>query len=73
MFAYKVAPYFILLTYAVPDLFNSKPRKVDHYSLESDSLVVRVSASGLEGRWFAPRPRNTKGSKNGTGSSQKKG
>ena len=26
-----------------------------------DSLVVRASASGLEGRGFAPRPRHTKG------------
>ena len=34
-----------------------------------DSLVVRASASGLEGRGFAPRPRHTKGVKNGTGSS----
>ena len=34
-----------------------------------DSLVVRASASGSEGRGFAPRPRLTKGVKNGTGSS----
>ena len=34
-----------------------------------DSLVVRASASGSEGRGFAPWPRNTKGVKNGTGSS----
>ena len=34
-----------------------------------DSLVVRASASGSEGRGFAPRPRHTKGVKNGTGSS----
>ena len=33
-----------------------------------DSLVVRASASGSEGRGFAPRPRHTKGVKNGTGS-----
>ena len=33
-----------------------------------DSLVVRVSASGAVGRGFAPRPRHTKGGKNGTGS-----
>ena len=31
--------------------------------------MVRVSASGSEGRGFAPRPRHTKGVKNGTGSS----
>ena len=34
-----------------------------------DSLVVRASASGSEGRGFEPRPRHTKGVKNGTGSS----
>ena len=34
-----------------------------------DSLGVRASASGSEGRGFAPRPRHTKGVKNGTGSS----
>ena len=34
-----------------------------------DSLVVRASASGSEGRGFAPRPRHTKHVKNGTGSS----
>ena len=34
-----------------------------------DSLVVRASASGTEGRGFAPRPRHTKGGKIGTGSS----
>ena len=34
-----------------------------------DSLVVRVSASGSEGRGFAPRPLHTKDVKNGTGSS----
>ena len=34
-----------------------------------DSLVVRASASGSEGRGFAPRPRHTQGVKNGTGSS----
>ena len=34
-----------------------------------DSLVVRASASGSEGRGFAPRPLYTKGLKNGTGSS----
>ena len=34
-----------------------------------DSLVVRESASGSEGRGFAPRSRHTKGVKNGTGSS----
>ena len=34
-----------------------------------NSLVVRASASGSEGRGFAPRPRHTKGVKNGTGSS----
>ena len=34
-----------------------------------DSLVVRPSASGSEGRGFAPWPRHTKGVKNGTGSS----
>ena len=34
-----------------------------------DSLVVRASASGSEGRGFAPRPRHTKDDKNGTGSS----
>ena len=28
-----------------------------------DSLVVRASASGSEGRGFAPRPRHTKGVK----------
>ena len=33
------------------------------------SLVVRASASGTVGRGFAPRPRQTKGDKNGTGSS----
>ena len=32
-------------------------------------LVVRVSGSGAVGRGFAPRPRHTKGDKNGTGSS----
>ena len=32
-----------------------------------DSLVVRASASGSEGRGFAPRPRHTKGVKIGTG------
>ena len=31
--------------------------------------MVRASASGSEGRGFAPRPRHTKGVKNGTGSS----
>ena len=34
-----------------------------------DSLVVRASASGSEGRGFAPLPRHTKGVTNGTGSS----
>ena len=34
-----------------------------------DSLVVRASASRSEGRGFAPRPRHSKGVKNGTGSS----
>ena len=34
-----------------------------------DSIVVRASASGSEGRGFAPRPRHTKGVKIGTGSS----
>ena len=36
-----------------------------------DSLVfrLRVSASGAEGRGFAPRTRHTKGVKNGTSSS----
>ena len=34
-----------------------------------DSLVVRASASGSEGRGFALRPRHTKGVKNGTGNS----
>ena len=34
-----------------------------------DSLVVRASASGAAGRGFAPRSRQTKGVKNGTGSS----
>ena len=29
--------------------------------------MVRASASGSEGRGFAPRPRHTKGVKNGTG------
>ena len=33
-----------------------------------DSLVVRESASGVVGRGFAPRPRHTKGVKNGTSS-----
>ena len=33
-----------------------------------DSLVVRASAFGSEGRGFAPRLRHTKGVKNGTGS-----
>ena len=33
-----------------------------------DSLMVRAFASGSEGRGFAPRPRHTKGVKNGTGS-----
>ena len=37
--------------------------------LGPDSLVVRASASGWEGRGFAPPPRHTKGVKNGTGSS----
>ena len=43
----------------------------DHIQLLEvpDSLVVRASASGSEGRGFAPRPRHTKGVKNGTGSS----
>ena len=31
--------------------------------------MVRASASGSEGRGFVPRPRHTKGVKNGTGSS----
>ena len=31
--------------------------------------MVRASASGAVGRGFAPRPRHTKGGKNGTGSS----
>ena len=31
--------------------------------------MVRVSASGAVGRGFAPRPRHTKGDKNGTGDS----
>ena len=35
----------------------------------NDSLVVRASASGAVGNGFAPRPRHTKGVKNGTGSS----
>ena len=34
-----------------------------------DSLVVRAFALGALGRGFAPRPRHTKGDKNGTGSS----
>ena len=37
--------------------------------LVPDSLVVRASTSGSEGRGFGPRPRHTKGVKNGTGSS----
>ena len=32
-------------------------------------IVVRVSASGAVGHGFAPRPRHTKGGKNGIGSS----
>ena len=31
--------------------------------------MVRASASGMVGCGFAPRPRHTKGDKNGTGSS----
>ena len=31
--------------------------------------MVRASASGVVGRGFVPRPRITKGDKNGTGSS----
>ena len=34
-----------------------------------DSSSGRASASGSEGRRFDPRPRHTKGIKNGTGSS----
>ena len=34
-----------------------------------DSSSGRASASGSEGRRFDPRPRHTKGVKNGTGSS----
>ena len=34
-----------------------------------DRLVVRASSSGAVGRGFAPRPRHTKGDKNGTDSS----
>ena len=34
-----------------------------------DRLVVKASASGAVGRGIAPRPRHTKGDKNGTGSS----
>ena len=34
-----------------------------------DSSVNRASASGAVCRGFAPRPRHTKGDKNGTGSS----
>ena len=40
-----------------------------HTRYRPDSLVVRASASGAVGRGFAPRPRHTKGGKNGTGSS----
>ena len=42
---------------------------VFHTFTGPDSLVVRASASGSEGRGFAPRPRHTKGVKNGTGRS----
>ena len=35
----------------------------------TDSSSGRASASGSEGRRFDPRPRHTKGVKNGTGSS----
>ena len=43
----------------------------EHYNFltGSDSLVVRVSASGAVGRGFTPRLRHTKGDKNDTGSS----
>ena len=40
-----------------------------YYMIGPDSLVARASASGTLGRGFAPRPRHTKGDKNGTGSS----
>ena len=38
-------------------------------NIESDSLVVRESASGAVGRVFAPWSRHTKGVKNGTSNS----
>ena len=34
-----------------------------------DNLMVRASTSGAVDRGFAPRPRHTKGVKNGTSSS----
>ena len=41
----------------------------DNHVTGPDSLVVRASVSGSVDRGFAPRPRHTKGVKNGTGSS----
>ena len=44
-------------------------RKRKRFFTGPDSLVVRASAAGSEGRGFAPWPRHTKGVKNGTGCS----
>ena len=49
---------------------NDKPINLFlSYFIGPDSLVVRASASGAVGCGFPPRPRHTKGGKNGTGSS----
>ena len=42
---------------------------MNQYCDRSISLVVRASASGAEGRGFAPWSRHTEGVKNGTSSS----
>ena len=61
----------LLLGLLVPHLTILNLGKITTHTVwaDPDSLVVRASASGSGGRGFAPRPRHTKGVKNGTGSS----
>ena len=46
-----------------------KKKKIKKAITGPDSSVVRASALGAVGCGFTPRPRHTKGDKNGTGSS----
>ena len=66
----------ILLIYHIKNFYERNSKSCDHTVCNikcnitgPDSLVVRASASGSEDHGFAPRPRLTKGVKNGTGTS----